>query len=82
MAELVNTKESKTAQPRQSEAKGEKSEAPAGYVYVTRSQPNAATPDDEDRPAGYVQINGQDERRLVDKKSVLELGVLGYRVVD
>lgn len=55
--------------------------APAGYVYVTRTVTTVDDPDD-DRAPGYVHIAGQEESRLVDVKSVPELGVLGYRVVD
>lgn len=55
--------------------------APAGYVYVTRAEPTVEV-DGETKPAGYVHIPGEDERRLVDEKSLPELEVLGYRVVS
>lgn len=57
--------------------------APAGYVYVTRE---VTTVEDEDgtvRPLGYTRVGiDEDKRHLVDAKSVPELEVLGYRVVD
>lgn len=58
-----------------------KEEAPAGYVWVTRG-PEAKVVESEDREAGYAHVPGEDELRLVDAKSVPELEVLGYRVVN
>jgi hypothetical protein len=53
----------------------------SGYVWVSRTVTTVDDPDD-DRAPGYVHIPGQEEPRLVDAKSVPELEVLGYRVVD
>lgn len=52
-----------------------------GYVYVSRTVTTVDDPDD-DRAPGYVHIPGEEEPRLVDAKSVPELEVLGYRIVD
>ena len=61
---------------------------PEGYVLVARTdkeipakesgQPAA---DPQDREKGYVAVPEEEQRHLVDAKSVPELEALGYRVV-
>lgn len=71
----------KTDTPKPTAKRKQLQETPAGYVWVSRTVTTVDDPDD-DRAPGYVHIPGQEEPRLVDAKSVPELEVLGYRVVD
>lgn len=48
-----------------------------GYVWVQRT---VTTVEGEDRAPGYVNL--PDAPQLVDAKSVPELEVMGYRIVD
>lgn len=68
------------AQPKTAKS-GAEQQTPGGYVWVSRTVTTVDDTDD-DRAPGYVHIPGQEEPRLVDAKSVPELEVLGYRVID